>query len=91
MRLGSRVAVALAEAGGYSSDSTPRLGTSICCGSGPRNSNNNNDKKTKDKKKENSDINWVTSFSLTVWRVCTLLKGSCFVSLILGCQATQLQ
>ena len=35
-RLGSNVAVALAWAGGYSSDSTPNLGTSICCGSGPR-------------------------------------------------------
>ena len=44
-RLGSGVAVALAKAGGYSSDSTPSLGTSICRGSGPRNSNNNNNKK----------------------------------------------
>ena len=35
-RLGSRVAVALAEAGGYSSDSIPSLGTSICRRSGPR-------------------------------------------------------
>ena len=35
-RLRSRVAVALAEAGGYSSDLTPSLGTSICCESGPR-------------------------------------------------------
>ena len=32
MRLGSHVAVALVEAGGYSSDSTPSLGTSICHG-----------------------------------------------------------
>uniref|UniRef100_A0A287ABQ4 Keratin 12 n=1 Tax=Sus scrofa TaxID=9823 RepID=A0A287ABQ4_PIG len=42
------------EAGGYSSNSTPSLGTSMCRGSGPRNSNNNNnnnkDKKTKKKK-----------------------------------------
>src|SRR5512147_2562521 len=60
-RLGSRVAVALAWAGGYSSDSTPSLGTSICRGSSPRNSNNNNNKnkktkkkKTKDKKKKNT-------------------------------------
>ena len=44
-RLGSRVAVALAWACGYSSDSTPSLGTSICRGSSPRNS-----KKTKKKK-----------------------------------------
>ena len=38
MRLGSQVAVALAWASSYSSDSTPSLGTSICRGSGPRNS-----------------------------------------------------
>ena len=36
MRLRSRVAVALAWASGYSSNSTPRLGNSICCSSGPR-------------------------------------------------------
>ena len=36
MQLGSHVAVALAEAGGYSSDLTPSLGTSICCRCGPR-------------------------------------------------------
>ena len=35
-RLGSRIAVALAEAGGYSSDWTPSLGNSICRGSSPR-------------------------------------------------------
>ena len=35
-RLGSHVAVAVAQAGGYSSDSTPSLGTSMCCGSSPR-------------------------------------------------------
>ena len=46
-RLGSRVAVALASASGYSSDWTPSLGTSLCRGSGPRNS-----KKTKKKRKE---------------------------------------
>ena len=43
-RLGSRVAVALAWAGGYSSYSTPSLGTSIRRGNSPRNS-----KKTKKK------------------------------------------
>ena len=46
--LGSRLAVALAQAGGYSSDLTPSLGTSICLGSSPRNS-----KKTKRQKKKN--------------------------------------
>ena len=47
--------MALAQAGGYSSDSTPSLGTSICRGSGPRNSNNNNNNK-KDKKKKKITI-----------------------------------
>ena len=36
MWLGTRAAVALAEAGGYSPNSTPSLGTSICLGCGPR-------------------------------------------------------
>ena len=47
MQLGSRIAVALAQTGGYSSDLTPSLGTSICHGSSPRKG-----KKTKKKKKE---------------------------------------
>ena len=42
MRLGSHMAVAVA--GSYSSDSTPSLGTPICCECGP--------KKTKKKKKK---------------------------------------
>ena len=45
MWLGSHVAVALLWSGGYSSDSTPSLGTSMCCGIGPRNGK-------KDKKKK---------------------------------------
>ena len=51
--------MALAEAGGYSADSTPSLGTSMCRGSGPRNSNNNNnnkkDKRQKKKKKKKKE------------------------------------
>ena len=43
MPLGSRTAVAVVYAGGYSSDWTPSLGTSICCGCSP--------KKTERKKK----------------------------------------
>ena len=43
-QLGSGVAVALVWAGSCSSDYTPSLATSICCGYGP--------KKTKDKKKK---------------------------------------
>ena len=46
MRLGSHVTVVLVWASGYSSDSTPSLGTSICRGSGPRKG-----KKTKNKNK----------------------------------------
>ena len=41
-RLGSHVAVALAWASGYSSDSTPSLGTSICRRCSPKKNNNNN-------------------------------------------------
>ena len=36
MRLGSAVALAVVQASDCSSDSTPSLGTSICCGCGPR-------------------------------------------------------
>ena len=39
MQLGSRIAVALAQAGSYNSDSTPSLGTSICPGCSPENTN----------------------------------------------------
>ena len=35
-QLGSCIAVAVVQAGGYSSDLTPSLGTSICLGFGPR-------------------------------------------------------
>ena len=42
---GSRVVMAVAWAGSYSSDSTPSVGTSICCGCSP--------KKTKQNKTEN--------------------------------------
>ena len=36
MWLGSGVAVAVVQAGSYSSDETPSLGTSICCQCGPK-------------------------------------------------------
>ena len=45
-QLGSRVAVAVALASDYSSESTPSLGTSICCGYSPK-----KQKKKKKKKK----------------------------------------
>ena len=44
MQLGSRVAVAVAKASGCSSDSTPSLGTFICCGCSPKNNNHKNNK-----------------------------------------------
>ena len=47
MQLGFRVALAVAVAGSYSSDSVPSLGTSICRGCGP--------KKTKDQKKKKKE------------------------------------
>ena len=51
--LGSCVAVALAWAGSYSSDRTPILGTSICCGCSPR----KDQKKKKKKKKTTGELN----------------------------------
>ena len=43
--LGSRIAVTVAQAGSCSSDSTPSLGTSICCGCGPKKTKNQTNKK----------------------------------------------
>ena len=40
MQLGSCVALAVVEAGSYSSDLTPRLGTSISCRCGPKKEKN---------------------------------------------------
>ena len=54
MWLGSCIAVAVVQAGSYSSGLTPRLRTSICHGCGPKNS-----KKIKIKiKKELETIRW---------------------------------
>ena len=61
VQLGSRVAVALAQAGGYSSDSTPRLGTSICRGYGPK----------KTKQKTNLWIKWGKG---RVYEVCKQME-----------------
>ena len=56
--LKSGVAVAVVQAGGHSSDSTPSLGTSTCCGCGP--------KKTKDKinRVTLTQCPWVQSLAL---------------------------
>ena len=48
--------------GGYSSDSTPSLGTSVCCQSGPRNG-----KKDKKKKKEICKLIKVIKVIRNVW------------------------
>ena len=61
-RLGSRIAMAVVWAGGYSSDYIPSLGTSICCGSGPR-----KDKKTKKKKRP-----WLKSTLISGFQVLHL-------------------
>ena len=56
MRLGSHVGVAVVEAGSYSSDWIPSLGTSICRECGPK-----RDKKTKKKKELSLEdgLSWV--------------------------------
>ena len=44
MWLGSHIALAVASAGGYSSNSAPSLGTSICHGCGPKKTHTKKDK-----------------------------------------------
>ena len=63
--LGSRVAVALPQTGGYSSDSTPSLGTSICHGCGPIKG------KKKKEKTSGQSKEWTLlsdPFNLTFWK-----------------------
>ena len=59
--LGSRVAVTLVQAGGYSSDSIPSLGTYICLGSGLRkwqkDKNKQTNKQTKNKQTKRINVN----------------------------------
>ena len=52
MRLRSHVAVAVVQAGRYSSKSTPSLGTSICCGFSPKKQNKTTMATTPSKKKK---------------------------------------
>ena len=59
--LGSRVAVALALAGSYSSDLTPSLRTSICRGSGLRKG-----KKTKKKRERERDESVQNSYQVVI-------------------------
>ena len=62
MWLGSGVAVAVVKAGSYSSDSTPSLGTSICCECGPKKTKNKN---RREKEREKTVIFFVP-FNLNV-------------------------
>ena len=64
--------MALAQAGGYSSDLTPSLGKSICHGHGPRNG-----QKTKDKKKEKK----YTQNPASVYNCASLIGKLAFVLL----------
>ena len=56
MWLRSQVAVVLAQAGGYSSDWTPSMGTSICHGHSPRNGKKRQKQKTK--QNTNNKVAW---------------------------------
>ena len=62
MWLGSHADVPVVQAGSYSSNSTPSLGTSICRGSGPRNNNNNNNNNKKDKRQQKKNNNKIIIF-----------------------------
>ena len=57
--LGSAVAVAVVQAGSCSAAWTPSLGTSICCGYGPKKTNKQN------KTKKHSLLRWVDRASLS--------------------------
>ena len=65
-QLGSGIAVPVAEAGSYSSNLTPSLGTSICRGCGPKKQKK---KKTKNKKQTNKK-------NAQVHGKCGLIEGS---------------
>ena len=66
-QLGSQVAVAVVQASGHSSDSTPSLGTSIYCGCGPR-------KDKKKKKEERKKKNFKSTDPLHVFWIAEYLK-----------------
>ena len=72
MRLGSSVAVAVVKAGSYSCNSTPSLGTSICCGHGPKKKKEGDTGEEQDAGKavdhEFSLVQFVRSVSTSTWR-----------------------
>ena len=57
--------MAVVEAGGSSSDSTPSLGTSTCLGCGPK----EGQKKTREKKNTGTDLRVIGPFTLESLRV----------------------
>jgi len=66
MRLRSHIAVVVVEAGGYSSDQTPGLETSICCRCGP--------KWTKDKKKKKKRFSIIAILTIYM-KICKILTS----------------
>ena len=80
MRLGSCVALAAAWGGGYSSDLTPSLGTSICAGAALKDkkdkSNNNNNSSWEDKSNNNNNSSGKYNRDKWAWGlVVTCLKA----------------
>ena len=68
--LGSGVAVAVAQAGGYSSYSTPSLGTSICHRCSPK-------KQKKKEEEEQCSFPVLQVVMMTCFSLCTCLPGLC--------------
>ena len=67
MRLGSGIAVAMAQVSSYTSDSTCSLGTFVCRRCGP--------KKTKKKKKKRIEIFFFFKFLCISFQMATQLLG----------------
>ena len=83
MWLGSCTAVAVAWAGGYSSDWTSTLGTSICLGCGPKKTKKKKNKKTKNKKNIKKKLKGSLIFSTTT-HLCTQICQHFGVNAVFG-------
>ena len=77
MKLGSCVAVAVAQAGGCSSDSTPSLGTSMCCRCGPKKQTNKQTNKTLLSCTLDVELNNYTNIAQYNLQGCDEDKGQC--------------